>query len=153
MFVNIFIVISLIMSSGRRSEPAAKRRRTRTRDSGSSSNGESSNVDRTRQPLQQQQPQQQRPASPPSINPASARPVAVPLRQGRPADGGDQIAPTSPSSRTTRRTTCTLDQLQVAPEKPVVDPIMHQVSSLGLPKESFKLCNTDFIWYVLLTHP
>ena len=125
--------------SGRRSEPTAKRRRTtRTRDSGgSSSNGEAPN---TRQPLQQQ------PVSPQSINPVSARPVAVPLRQGRPADGGDQIAPTSPSSRTTRRTTCAPDQLQVAPEKPV-DPIIHQVSSLGLPKESFKLCNTDFIWY------
>ena len=147
------------MSSGRRSEPAAKRRKTRARDSGSSSNGESSSIDRTTRhtPQQQQPQQQQRPVSPPPvnplppINPVSARATTIAPRQSRPPDSGDQIAPTSPSSRTPRRAagvTCT-DPLQVAPDKPTarpMDAIMHQVSSLGLPKEAFKLCNTDFIW-------
>ena len=162
LYVPVIILVPhlpVVMSSGKRqasrpSEPATKRRRGRTRDSGSSSNGESSSdrPQQSRQALQQQQQQQQqqRPASPPTVtslpavNPASSRPtpVAIPAWQSRSMDGGDQIAPTSP--RTSRRTASLHVIDQVAPDKPM-DPIMqHQVSSL--PKESFKLCNTDFIW-------
>ena len=113
------------MSSGRRS-PAAKRRKTRARDSGSSSNRESSSVDCTIRcpPSQQQQQtqQQQRSASPPlqPINPVSARATTIaPAQQSRPPDSGDQIAPTSPSSRTPRRAAGVTDPLQVAPDKPI----------------------------------
>jgi len=148
------------MSSGGRrqgnrpTEPVVKRRRLRTRDSGSSSNGESSSVDRTQQshpPLQQQQ-QQLRPGSPVAVttplvvNPTSSRPttVAISSRQSRLIDSDDQIAPTSP--RASRRTTSVHVSDQVPLEKPM-DPVMqHQVSTL--PKESFKLCNSDFIWLV-----
>ncbi|XP_065916969.1 E3 ubiquitin-protein ligase COP1-like [Dysidea avara] len=152
--------------SGRRTrtqptrEPTPKRRRASQRgDSGSSSNGESSTDVRTttQQQSQQrtdirttQQQTQQRPPSPTTSsagsrvapsNPMPTRPTlpARPVRQQ--TDPGDQIAPSSP--RSTRKIMSHVSELQVAPDNPV-DPLLHQQLN-ALPKESFKLQNSDFI--------
>ena len=128
------------MSSGRRqatkqNEPLAKRRRTRRQPA-------------VQQPQQQQQQQTQGSGLPPTVTSLPSRPTAMPVRQSRSMDSGDQIAPTSP--RSSRRTVSQHVSDQVAPDIPS-DPIMqHQVSSL--PKESFKLTNTDFIWLVSYLH-
>ena len=53
-------------------------------------------------------------------------------------DTGDQIAPTSPKA--SRRAVHVSEQIDM-------DPIIHH-QVLSLPKEAFKLCSTDFIWYV-----
>ena len=153
------------MLSGRRSELAAKRRRTRARDSGSSSNGESSSIDRTSRhpPSQQQQQtqQQQRPASPPPvnplppINPVSARATTIaPARQSRPPDSGDQIAPTSPSSRTPRRAAGVTDPLQVAPCSQIYSKAygLHNAPSvqfIGLPKRSLQIVQHRFYLVII----
>jgi len=65
---------------------------------------------------------------------------ARPVRQ--PTDPGNQIAPTSP--RSTRRTVSHVSELQFAPDKPAVDPLLQQQLS-SLTKASFHLCNSDFI--------
>ena len=151
-----FIEISVMSSRRTRTQPAreptSKRRRTTSQrgDSGSSSNGESSTADvRTTQ-----QQAQQRPSSPTtsSVGSRVAPSNPIPTRTPLPArtirqqtDPGDQIAPSSPKS--TRRTLCHVSELQVAPEKPL-DPLLQQQLTT-LPKESFKLCNSDFIWWVI----
>ena len=153
MVILLLLSISLKIlqsMSGRRqsSMPVTKRRRVRGRESGSSSNGESSNVDRT----QRQQPQLQQTVSPstvaplPVVNPASSRPAAVTVPSGRLMDNsGDQVAPASPKA-SRRISKATLHVSEQMPE-PMDPTIHHQVMSL--PKEAFRLSNTDFIWLVL----
>ena len=145
-------MVILQSMSGRRqsSMPVTKRRRVRGRESGSSSNGESSNVDRTQR--QQQQPQLQQAASSPTVaplpvvNPASSRPAAVTVPSGRLMDSsGDQVAPASPKA-SRRISKAPLYVSEQMPE-PMDPTIHHQV--MTLPKEAFRLSNTDFIWLVL----
>ena len=150
-------MVTLQSMSGRRqnSTSVTKRRKVRGRESGSSSNGELSNADRTQRQQQQQQQQQQRQqlqqrqtVSPPTVaplpvvNPASSRPTAVSVPWRPMDDGGDQVSPASPI--TSRR--ITKANLHISEQMPEsLDPtIHHQV--ISLPKEAFRLNNTDFIW-------
>jgi len=98
------------------------------------------------------QPSQQRTLSPKTssvdsrIAPSNPMPTraTLPARPDRQStDPGDQIALTSP--RSTRRTVSHVSELQVAPGKTAVDPLLQQQLS-SLPKESFCLCNSDCIW-------
>ena len=136
---------------GRRSrtQPAreltSKRRRTSQRGGSrsSSTNGESS----TAEVRTTQQPLQQRPSSPTTNSAGStvANPMpTIPIQPSQSVrDLGDQIAPTSP--RPIKKKIYYASKVQVVQDKPAVDLLLQQQLSSS-PKESFCLCNSDFMW-------